>query len=156
MLHFLVGTTLLKSVTPYFRKHVLGTLTSDEFLLLNSCIVFFIIFIIFVIKILLGKQHETLNEIINDYKKLSYSQVLCISLISIFTVLTSLFIYELDKKHNTPLINTILLRFGSVIVLILVGIFVFGEDYNWIQVSGIFLAVLGVFLIMQKNKERKQ
>lgn len=156
MLHFLVGTTLLKSVTPYFRKHVLGTLTSDEFLLLNSCIVFFIIFIIFVIKILLGKQHETLKEIINDYKKLSYSQVLCISLISIFTVLTSLFIYELDKKHNTPLINTILLRFGSVIVLILVGIFVFGEDYNWIQVSGIFLAVLGVFLIMQKNKERKQ
>ena len=156
MLHFLVGTTLLKSVTPYFRKHVLGTLTSDEFLLLNSCIVFFIIFIIFAVKIILGKQHETLNEIINDYKKLSYSQVLCISLISIFTVFTSLFVYELDKKHNTPLINTILLRFGSVIVLILVGIFVFGEDYNWIQVSGIFLAVLGVFLIMQKNKERKQ
>jgi drug/metabolite transporter (DMT)-like permease len=155
MWNFVIGTSLLKSVTPYFRKHILGTLTSEEFLLLNSCIIFLIVVLIFIVKILTGKQHETLKEIINHYCKLSYTQVICITIIALLTVCTSLFIYELDKKHNTPLINTILLRFGSVIVLIFVGIFIFGEDYNWIQIVGILFAVLGVFLIMQRNKERK-
>jgi drug/metabolite transporter (DMT)-like permease len=67
--------------------------------------------------------------------------------------MSSLFLYELDKNHNTPLINTILLRLFSVVVLIIVGVFIFGEKYNWMQIVGIFLAVIGVFLIMQKSKK---
>jgi drug/metabolite transporter (DMT)-like permease len=156
MYHFILGTTFLKSVIPYFRKHVLGTLNSDEFLLLNSTIIFVIVLIIFIIKILTGEQHETFKQIINNYKKMTYSQVICISIIASLTVLSSLFIYELDKHHNTPLINTILLRSFSIISMILVAVFIFDEEYNWMQILGCVLAFIGVFLIMQKPKKTKK
>jgi drug/metabolite transporter (DMT)-like permease len=150
MWNFVIGTTILKSLNPYFRKHVLNALTSDEFLLLNSLLILFIVFIIFAVKIALGKSHETLTKIINNYKKLSYSQFLCIFVLSLLTVISSLFLYELDKNYNTPLINTILLRIFSVVMLIIVGVFIFKEEYNWVQVFGIFLSVIGIFFIMQK------
>ena len=67
--------------------------------------------------------------------------------------MSSLFLYELDKNHNTPLINTILLRLFSVVVLIIVGVFIFGEKYNWMQIVGIFFTIIGIFLLMLgKNK----
>jgi len=156
MLHLVIGTTFLKSVVPYFRKHVLGTLNSDEFLLLNSTIIFIIVLIIFSIKILSGEQHETFKEIVNNYKKMTYSQVICVSIIASLTVMSSLFIYELDKHHNTPLINTILLRSFSIISMILVGIFIFDEKYNWSQMLGVVLAFVGVFLIIRKPKKSKK
>ena len=156
MLHLIIGTTFMKSVVPYFRKHVLGTLNSQEFLLLNSSIIFGIVLIIFIVKILTGEQHETFKQIINDYKKMTYMQVICISIIASLTVLSSLFIYELDKHHNTPFINTLLLRSFSIISMILIGIFIFGEDYNWMQLLGVGLAFIGVFLIIQKPKKVKK
>jgi drug/metabolite transporter (DMT)-like permease len=156
MYHFVIGTTFLKSVIPYFRKHVLGTLNSDEFLLLNSTIIFVIVLVIFILKILTGQQHETFKQIVNNYKKMTYSQVICISIIASLTVLSSLFIYELDKHHNTPLINTILLRSFSIISMILVAVFIFDEKYNWSQIIGVVLAFIGVFLIMQKPKKNKK
>ena len=155
MLQLVIGTTFLKSVVPYFRKHVLGTLNSDEFLLLNSSIIFIIVLIIFIIKIFLGEQQETIKQIINNYKKMTYSQVICISIIASLTVISSLFIYELDKKHNTPLVNTILLRSFSIISMILVAVFIFDEKYNWMQILGVVLAIVGVFLILQKSKKVK-
>jgi len=153
MFHLVIGTTFLKSVVPYFRKHVLGTLNSDEFLLLNSTIIFVIVIIIFIIKIFSGEQHETFYQILNNYKKMTYSQVICISIIASLTVMSSLLIYELDKKHNTPLINTILLRSFSIISMILVAVFIFDEKYNWMQILGVVFAIIGVFLILQKSKK---
>jgi drug/metabolite transporter (DMT)-like permease len=156
MLHFLVGTTLFKSITPYFRKHVLGTLTSDEFLLLNSTIIFVIVLIIFIIKVATGEQHETFKQIVNNYKKMTYIQVICVAIIASLTVMSSLFIYELDKHYNTPMINTLLLRSFSIISMILVGVFIFGEEYNWVQIVGVVMAFFGVFLIMQKPVKLKK
>ncbi len=153
MLNFVIGTTFLKSIVPYFRKHILGTLNSDEFLLLNSTIIFVIILIIFVIKILTGEQEKTMKQIINNYKKMTYIQVIFITIIALLTVMSSLFIYELDKKHNTPLINSILLRSFSIISMILVGVFIFGELYSWVQIVGVILAIFGLFLIIQKPKK---
>lgn len=153
MWNFVIFTTILKSFTPYFRKHILGTLNSDEFLLLNSLIILSLVLIYFLFKIIFGKQRETLGQIINNYKKMKYSQIFCVAIISLLTVASSLFIYELDKNHNTPLINNVLLRIFSVIALIIVGIFIFKEEYNWKQIVGIFLAIIGVILIMQKSKK---
>ncbi len=153
MLNFVIGITFLKSIVPYFRKHILGTLNSDEFLLLNSTIIFVIILIIFVIKILTGEQEKTMKQIINNYKKMTYIQVIFITIIALLTVMSSLFIYELDKKHNTPLINSILLRSFSIISMILVGVFIFGELYSWVQIVGVILAIFGLFLIIQKPKK---
>jgi drug/metabolite transporter (DMT)-like permease len=77
-------------------------------------------------------------------------------MISLLAVVSSLFLYELDKHHNTPLINNVLLRVFSLIVLIIVGVLIFKEEYNCKQIIGLFLAIIGIFLIMQKPKKSKK
>jgi drug/metabolite transporter (DMT)-like permease len=53
----------------------------------------------------------------------------------------------LDKNYNTPLINSVFLRVGSIIALLLVGIFVFEEKYTYKQIAGVLLTLLGIYLI---------
>jgi drug/metabolite transporter (DMT)-like permease len=74
----------------------------------------------------------------------------CIVIISLLLVFSSLLIYELDKNHNTPFINNMLLKTGSVIVLITVSVCIFGEKYTLKQIMGIFLIFIGIYLVMQK------
>jgi drug/metabolite transporter (DMT)-like permease len=64
---------------------------------------------------------------------------------------SSLLLYELDKNFNTPLLNFVFLKFASVLSLIFVGIFIFKEKYTWKQILGITLAVLGIYLITNKE-----
>jgi drug/metabolite transporter (DMT)-like permease len=87
---------------------------------------------------------------------MTYIQVICVAIIASLTVMSSLFIYELDKHYNTPMINTLLLRSFSIISMILVGVFIFGEEYNWVQIVGVVMAFFGVFLIMQKPVKLKK
>jgi drug/metabolite transporter (DMT)-like permease len=155
MLHYIIGGSIIKSVMPYLRKHILGTLNSDEYLLLNAFLIVIIVLIIFFVKMIRGKKVESIKTFFNNYKKLTYLQVFLMLCISCFTVLTSLFIYELDKNHNTPLINAILMRFSSLIVLLFVGIFIFNETYTLRQIFGFTLSVIGIFLFMHKDTKSK-
>jgi drug/metabolite transporter (DMT)-like permease len=98
------------------------------------------------------ENKDSVNDIIRNYKKLKVSQIGCIFIISFLLVASSILLYELDKKYNTPLINTILLKTGSIIVLIVIGVGIFGENYSWSQILGILLTVTGIYLIMQKKE----
>jgi drug/metabolite transporter (DMT)-like permease len=66
---------------------------------------------------------------------------------ALLAVGSSIFIFEFDKNYNTPLINSMLSRIVSTLCLVFVGIFIFEEKYSWIQISGIILTIVGVFLI---------
>jgi drug/metabolite transporter (DMT)-like permease len=63
---------------------------------------------------------------------------------------SSIFIYEFDKNYNTPLINSMFMKIASTISLIFIGVFLFEEKYSWKQIIGVFLTILGIFLIAQK------
>jgi LPXTG-motif cell wall-anchored protein len=41
----------------------------------------------------------------------------------------------------------------TTLCLVLVAIFIFKEKYNWLQIGGLSLMVLGVFLISKKKKD---
>ena len=148
MYGYLVGTTFLKSMNPYFRKHILNTLNPREYFYLNTLFVFLLMILVF----LFFENKDSVNDIIRNYKKLKVSQIGCIFIISFLLVASSILLYELDKKYNTPLINTILLKTGSIIVLIVIGVGIFGENYSWSQILGILLTVTGIYLIMQKKE----
>ena len=148
MYGYLVGTTFLKSMNPYFRKHILNTLNPREYFYLNTLFVFLLMILVF----LFFENKDSVNDIIRNYKKLKVSQIGCIFIISFLLVASSILLYELDKKYNTPLINTILLKTGSIIVLIVIGVGIFGENYSWSQILGILLTVMGIYLIMQKKE----
>jgi len=82
-----------------------------------------------------------------NIRSLSYSQYACLVILSILTVSSSIFLYDLDKNYNTPLVNSVFLRVGGIVALLLVGIFVFEEKYTYKQIFGIFLTLFGVYLI---------
>ena len=149
MYHYMFGLSILKSFTPYFRKHVLTTLNSHDMLFINTFIIFSIVFCFFLYKLLFDKS-KPLIETFRNYKSLSFSQLGALFMMAFLAVGSSIFVYEFDKNYNTPLINSTFMRTASTISLILVGIFLFEEKYSWKQIAGVFLTIFGVLLISQK------
>ena len=147
MYHYILGLTLLKSINPYFRKHILNTLSGHDLLIINTLFIGVIVFIIFLYKCFFDKS---IIDTLNNYKKLSFTQIACLFSLAVLAVVSSLFVFELDKNYNTPLINSLFLKIASVVALGLVSIFIFREKYNWKQIIGILLAILGVYLITSK------
>ena len=146
MYHYLFGLSILKSFTPYFRKHVLNTLNSHDMLFINTFFIFLIVFAFFLYKLAFDKA-KPLIETFKNYKKLSVTQILSLFIMAFLAVGSSIFIYEFDKNFNTPLMNSMFMRAASTVSLILVGIFLFEEKYSWKQILGVFLTIFGVILI---------
>ena len=149
MYRYMFGLSILKSFTPYFRKHALTTLNSHDLLFINTLLIFSIVFAVFLYKLLFDKS-KPLIETFKNYKNLSFTQAGALVLMAFLAVGSSIFIYEFDKNYNTPLINSMFMRAASTISLILVGAFLFEEKYSWKQIMGVFLTILGVFLISQE------
>jgi drug/metabolite transporter (DMT)-like permease len=147
MYHYILGLTALKSVNPYFRKYILNILNSHELLFLNTLSISIIVFFVFIYKYLFDK---TFHKTIENYKKLTMGHYACIFIIAIFTVVSTLLVYDFDKNYNTPFLNSMFMKVASVIFLFLVGVFLFEEKYSIKQILGIALTVLGVYLVTSK------
>jgi len=143
------GLSILKSFTPYFRKHVLTTLNAHDLLFINTFIIFSIVFVFFVYQLLFNKS-KPLVETLQNYRNLSFTQVGALIVMAFLAIGSSIFIYEFDKNYNTPLINSMFMRTASTISLIIVGMFLFEERYSWKQIAGVFLTIFGILLISQK------
>jgi len=149
MYQYIFGLSILKSFTPYFRKHVLTTLNAHDMLFINTFFIFSIVFCLFLYKLLFDKS-KPLIETFKNYKSLTLTQLGALFVMAFLAVGSSIFIYEFDKNYNTPLINSMFMRTASTISLILVGIFMFEEKYSWKQILGVFLTIFGVYFISQK------
>jgi drug/metabolite transporter (DMT)-like permease len=149
MYHYLIGVSIFKSFTPYFRKHIFSTLSSEEFLYVNTLMIFLLVFLYFIYKIS-QRKIKTVHDIFKNYKQLTLSQFLAILFISSVAVLSSVFVFEFDRNFNTPLMNSIYLETLTTISLILIAIFLYKEKYTYMQITGFFLVILGIFLISNK------
>ena len=147
MYHYLIGTTFLKSLNPYFRKHVMTSLEPREYFYLITISIFCWSILVF----LFYETEASIKKMISNYKMLEYTQILCIFVISLLVIASSLFLYELDKNYNTPLLNGILLKSISIFTVFAVSLLIFGEKYSWKQIAGICLTILGIFLVTNKT-----
>lgn len=138
--------TLIKSLNPYLSKHSLNTLESHEVLYIDSILIFTMVFCILIYKFFFDKKDIT--KTIDNLKKLSFSQKMCLFVVSFFSIITSISIYELDKKHNNPFINHTITKIASMILLLIISVIVFKEKYNMRKVIGALLSILGVFLLL--------
>jgi drug/metabolite transporter (DMT)-like permease len=135
------------------RKHILETVESHEYLFINTFFIAFYVFLFFLYKITF--HDKTFDNFITKIKNLTFLQVIYFMIISFITVISAVVIINLDKYFNTPLINFLLSRSVGTVLLILVGVFVYKEKYNLKQIFGIFLTIVGLFLIACKSKEKK-
>ena len=142
--------TLMNQFRPYFRKHISETLKHHEYYLLSALMILFVI-VSYVIHLIFISGETSSGTLMLNIAKLSYIEILAIFVLSIFTVISGLLIFELDKNHNTPLMNTILLKSLSSIAVVCIGIFMFKERYEWSQILGICLIVIGIFLASKQK-----
>jgi len=103
------------------------------------------------IAFLLFTKKTSCGKIMSNIKTLNGSEIGCILMLALLTVISGLLLFELDKNYNTPLINSMFLKAGSLIALVCVGIFIFRENYKIHQFMGIFLVILGMYLISRNT-----
>jgi drug/metabolite transporter (DMT)-like permease len=146
---YLFTIQILKTFNIYFRKHILDTLEPHEYLFINTFLIAFIVLFFFLYKMIYHKF--TINKLLGKIQKLSLIQLFFIILIAVVTCSSILFNIEFDKSYNTPLINRLFIKVISTILLVIVSVFFFKENYNLKQYIGIFLTVLGLYLTMSKK-----
>jgi drug/metabolite transporter (DMT)-like permease len=144
-----IGLSFLQQFRPYLRKYISNILDKHEYFFLNTIMILFIISLYIVY--LLTTKKTTFHKIKTNIQSLSCKEFGCIFLMACLTVISGLFIFELDKNYNTPLMNSIFLKSLSTIALIFVGIFIFQEFYHIHQLFGIGLIILGIYLTSQKT-----
>ena len=149
MYFFIAITSFLKTLSPYFRKNILVSLESHEYLFLNTFFVALFVLMFFLYKLFF---HDTfLDKIVYKIQNLTISQVFYFMLIAFITVTSSMVFINLDKDFNAPLTNALLSKVIAAIMLAAVGFFIYTEQYNVKQIFGIFLTIVGLFLISCKN-----
>jgi drug/metabolite transporter (DMT)-like permease len=147
MYHYIFGLTILKAVSPYFRKHVLEHLDPHDFFVIN------VVFIVGILSLYLLYRYffdKKFDASIEKIQKMKMSHVCCILILALVTTIYGIAIMSFDKHYNTPLLNTIMLKTFSMIALILVSIFIFKEKYTMTQMLGISMTLAGIYLITLK------
>ena len=151
MLPYIIGITTLSSVRPYFRKHILDTLDPHDLLFIQAVTIS--IFVLLYFAYVYFADYHKIKETYNNCCKLSNTQIIALTVMSMLTVFSSLLIFNIEKHYNTPFVNNILLKGASIVLLLLVSIFIFNESYSVAHTVGIILTIAGIFTLMINAKE---
>jgi len=143
---YLVFLILIKSLNPYLTKHALDLLESHEALYVDSILIFIMVLCILVYTYLFNKKEIVKTS--EHIKKLSFSQKTCLFAGAFFSIITSICIYELDKKYNNPFINHTITKIASMILLLFISSLFFKEKYDAKKIIGAVLSIIGVFLLL--------
>jgi len=146
---FLAFTQLLKTMTPYFRKHILHDLESHEYLFINTFFVGCFVLLFFIYKTIF--HDNSFDQFLDKIQNLTILQVVFFVIIAFITISSSIVLIHMDKHYNTPFINGLLTKVIAAILLICVSVFIFQEKYTFTQIFGIFLTILGLYLVMKKK-----
>ena len=149
-MYFLLAlVSLLKTFTPYLRKHILDSIEEHEYMFINTFFIVLFVLLYFIYKIIY--HDDMLDKLTNNIYNLTFLQVIFFMLIAFITVVSSMVLVNLDKNYNTPLINSMLSKGIAAVMLLIVATIIYKEKYNLKQVFGIILTVIGLILINCKK-----
>ena len=146
MLPYLVGITGLGSVRPYFRKHVLNTLEPRDYLFLNSLVISAFIFLYFLYTYIF--DNPVIQRTYKNCCNMTSTQMFALVLLGLFTVVSSLVLFNVEKNFNTPTINHVLLKALSLVALFAVGVFIFKEAYSAYHLLGLGVTITGIVILI--------
>jgi drug/metabolite transporter (DMT)-like permease len=148
MYPFLAAIAFIQQFRPYIRKQIADRLDPHEFVFLNTMFIALVVSI-YLIYLWATEQHS-FTDMITKYSTLTIVEYICIFLLAVFTVSSSIFVFHLDKYYNNPFMNSIFLKSAGMIMLILVSVFVFKEKYTINQIFGIAIILSGIFITSVK------
>lgn len=146
MFNLLFGITMIKSMRPIFRKNVMQAIDNYSYLLLNT--IFISIFVALYFMYLNSKNVRFFN-VVDNCKTMNIYQILSMLLISFLTIISTILIMNMDSSSLSTTSVTIMKSLSSII-LVLLGIFIYKEKYNFTQLYGVMLTIIGIYFISSK------
>jgi drug/metabolite transporter (DMT)-like permease len=144
-----IGISALKQIRPYFRKYISDTLESHEYMFVNAL---FILIILLLYKFVLSvREKQPFTEMFQNYRNLNGLQLGCLFVLALLAVCSTMTVFHLDKYYNTPLINSLYMHSFEIIMLFLVGIYLFREKYSVKDMFGIVLIAIGIYIVTYKK-----
>ncbi len=143
MFNLLFGITMMKSIRPIFRKNVMQSIDNYSFLLLNT--IFISIFVVLYFYYL-NYNNVNFSDVLKNCGSMNIIQIISMILISFLTILSTILIMNMDKSSISTTSATIM-KSISTIILVLLGIFFYKEKYNFTQIYGVILTIIGIFFI---------
>jgi len=143
--------SILQQFRPYFRKHISDKLDHHEYMFLNSFVISILasIYLVYLFAI----EHTTIDKVIQKYKTLTFYEILFIIGLSSLTIISGFLMFEMDKNHNTPFLNSIFVKSAGILGLIAMSIFLFKESYKAHQFVGVAFILFGIYLASTKKLE---
>ena len=146
MYSVLFGISIMKSLRPFFKKNVLKSeIDEDDFLFLNTFFISLFVIIYFIYNFTKKKKVD-----FNKYKNMKPLELGSMIGVSLFTVISTILVLQMDKGYQTPFINSMLTKGFSTIFVIAIGMIIYKENYNMIQMLGIAFILVGTYLISNK------
>jgi len=136
----------MKSLRPFFKKNVLKSdIDEDDFLFLNTFFISLFVVIYFIYNFTKKKKVD-----FSKYKNMKPVELGSMIGVSLFTVVSTILVLQMDKGYQTPFINSMLTKGFSTIFVIAIGMIIYKENYNMLQMLGIALILTGTYLISSK------
>jgi drug/metabolite transporter (DMT)-like permease len=136
----------MKSLRPFFKKNVLKSeIDEDDFLFLNTFFISLFVIIYFIYNFTKKKKVD-----FNKYKNMKPIELGSMIGVSLFTVISTILVLQMDKGYQTPFINSMLTKGFSTIFVIAIGMIIYKENYNMLQMLGIAFILVGTYLISNK------
>jgi len=146
MYSVLFGISIMKSLRPFFKKNVLKSeIDEDDFLFLNTFLISLFVIIYFIYNFTKKKKVD-----FNKYKNMKPIELGSMIGVSLFTVISTILVLQMDKGYQTPFINSMLTKGFSTIFVIAIGMIIYKENYNMLQMLGIAFILVGTYLISNK------
>jgi EamA-like transporter family. len=146
MYNILLGVTMLKSIRPVFRKNVMQSIDNYSYLLLNTLFISIFVVLYF---IYLNSKNVKFTQVVDNCKSMNVVQVISMILISFLTIISTILVMNMDQSSLSTTSVTIMKSISSII-LVLLGIFIYKEKYNFTQIYGVILTIVGIYFISSK------
>lgn len=146
MYNILLGVTMLKSIRPVFKKNVMQSIDNYSYLLLNTLFISIFVVLYF---IYLNSKNVKFTQVVDNCKSMNVVQVISMILISFLTIISTILIMNMDQSSLSTTSVTIMKSISSII-LVLLGIFIYKEKYNFTQIYGVILTIVGIYFISSK------
>ena len=109
MYSVLFGISIMKSLKPFFKKNVLKSdIDEDDFLFLNTFFISLFVVIYFIYNFTKRKKVD-----FNKYKNMKPIELGSMIGVSLFTVVSTILVLQMDKGYQTPFINSMLTKINN-------------------------------------------
>ena len=142
MNNFIIVLGLIKSMTPYIKKHLISQLAYHEFLLINNA------FVILFVSLISCYHYFYKKETYENLKKLDINNFFIVGVLASLTIFSSYILSNIEF-NNVGLISTTIKLFSHILVLGL-GFLLFNETLTKYQIVGVIFCIIGIYLTNKK------